>query len=168
MRIFDEKFRNDKGHYVLQCVLATVSVLAVLAVLDRLTNAAVIAALGASCFIAFTMPESDTSGPRYMVGGYVVGIAAGTLGHWLAALPLLNQLTVVQRAPHVVFGSISVGLAIFVMVITDTEHPPAASLALGIVLNEDHQWTVIGVVLLGIVALSAIKALMKPVLRNLL
>jgi len=66
-----------------------------------------------------------------------------------------------------VFGAMSVGLAIFVMVITNTEHPPAASLALGLVLNEFNYRTVI-VVLIGIISLSLIKAVLRPVLKNLL
>jgi CBS-domain-containing membrane protein len=61
----------------------------------------------------------------------------------------------------------AVGLAIFVMVITDTAHPPAAGLALGLILNE---WSplMIVVVFAGIISLSVIKTVLKPVLKNLL
>ena len=72
-----------------------------------------------------------------------------------------------QDAPHVVFGAMSVGLAIFLMVITDTEHPPAAGLALGLILNEWSFLTIV-VVLVGIISLSVIKFILKPVLKNLL
>ena len=53
------------------------------------------------------------------------------------------------------------------MVITDTEHPPAAGVALGFVLHGWDYFTVI-VVLMGIVSISILKFLLKPVLINLL
>ena len=65
------------------------------------------------------------------------------------------------------FGAISVGLTIFMMVITNTGHPPAASLALGLIINECNYMTII-VVLIGITSLSAIKEVLKPILKNLL
>ena len=65
------------------------------------------------------------------------------------------------------FGGLAVGLAIFVMVITNTEHPPAASIALGLVLN-GFEPRVILFILLGIVSLSVIKLALKPILKNLL
>ncbi len=52
----------------------------------------------------------------------------------------------------------------FLMVITDTEHPPAAGLALGLVLAESWRPEIIIVVLVGIVLV----ALLKPVLKDLL
>jgi CBS-domain-containing membrane protein len=167
MKIFDEKFRGNKARYLFQCILATLSVLIVLLSLDAISNAAVIAALGSSFFIAFTMPEARVSRPRFLIGGYLVGIAAGGLCHYLSLVPLLMQLPIKQDLSYAVFGAMSVGLAIFLMVITNTEHPPAASVALGLVLNEFNYMTV-GVVLIGIISLSVIKAVLKPVLKNLL
>jgi CBS-domain-containing membrane protein len=66
-----------------------------------------------------------------------------------------------------VFGAMAVGLAIFVMVITGTAHPPAAGLALGLILNEWSPLTIV-VVFAGIISLSVIKTVLKPVLKNLL
>jgi CBS-domain-containing membrane protein len=55
----------------------------------------------------------------------------------------------------------------FTMVVTRTEHPPAAALALGLVLNEWNLLT-LGVVLAGVVALSLIKQLILPALLDLI
>lgn len=164
MELFDVEFRQRKLRYVLQCLLATAAVLAVLLILDALTNAAIIAALGASSFILFTMPHAQVSRPRFVVGGYVVGAAVGTLCYWLGQIPWPAALA---GHSYVAFGAMAVGLAIFVMVLTNTEHPPAASLALGLVLGEWSLLTV-AVVLVGIVALSGLKKLLKPALINLL
>lgn len=162
MELFDAKFTRQKLRYVLQSLLATAAVLLVLLVLD--SNAAIIAALGASSFILFTMPHAQVARVRFVVGGYVVGVAVGTLCHWLGQCPWPAAL---GEPPYVAFGALAVGLAIFVMVLTNTEHPPAASLALGLVLG---QWSLltVGVVLVGIVGLSALKKLLEPMLINLL
>ena len=55
----------------------------------------------------------------------------------------------------------------FVMVVTKTEHPPAAALALGLVLNEWDFMTLL-VILAGIVSLSLLKRLVLPILMDLL
>lgn len=165
MSLFDEKFRGDKLHYLLQCLLATAVVCVLLLVLDAVSNAAVIAALGASSFIAFTMPHANVSRPRYMIGGYLVGIATGFLCR--SALELLPPGTQDASVTYVLLGGLAVGISIFIMVVTNTEHPPAASIALGLVLN-GFEPRVILFIVLGIVSLSVIKLLLKPLLKNLL
>ena len=104
---------------------------------------------------------------RFLIGGYLVGIAAGLLCYYLSSLALLTRISIVHEYSLVVFGSLSVGLAIFAMVITDTEHPPAAGLALGLILNEWSYITIV-LVIVGVILLSAIKAALGPMLRNLL
>lgn len=71
-----------------------------------------------------------------------------------------------DHAVMVVCGALAISLAMFLMVITRTEHPPAAALALGLVLNEWSFMTLL-VILFGVVVLSAIKRLVLPVLLDL-
>ena len=54
----------------------------------------------------------------------------------------------------------------FLMVVTRTEHPPAAALALGLVLNEWTSITLV-VVMFGVVGLSVCKQLVLPHLMDL-
>jgi len=167
MRIFDRKFHKHVGRYLFQCALATGAVLVILMVLDVITQAVIIASLGASSFIAFTMPHANVSRPRYLVGGYVCGMAAGIAMSVVGKAvgnPTVGEWTV---RGDVVFGATAVGLAIFLMVITNTEHPPAAGLALGVVLA---QWNTLALVvpIVGIVALSLARLGMKPILINLI
>ena len=79
-----------------------------------------------------------------------------------------QQVWLIADFPHVVFGAGAVALATFTMVITDSEHPPAASLALGLVLMDEWRWLTLAVVLAGVVVLAAVKQALRPVLRNLL
>ena len=80
--------REDFKRYALQCGLAGLVVLVLLLVLDAVTQTVLIAALGASAFVAFAVPRSPHSGPRSMIGGYVVGIVAGSF------MSVLNEWSV--------------------------------------------------------------------------
>ena len=158
--------KENIKRYALQCSLAAAAVLMLLLVLDAVTQTVLIAALGASVFIAFAVPRSLHSGPRCLIGGYLAGILAGSL---MATLNIAFEFSdvVTAHASMVVFGALATGLAMFLMVVTKTEHPPAAALALGLVLNE---WTLLTlvVVMVGVIALSICKQLVLPILMDLL
>jgi CBS-domain-containing membrane protein len=164
--MFDRGFRKHKARYVLQCALATLAVLIVLLILDTISNTVIIAALGASSFIVFAMPGERVSRSRFLIGGYLVGTASGVLCHYLSVSPLFAQISALQGYVDAVFGALAVGLATFAMVITNTEHPPAAGLALGFVLDEWSHFTIV-VVIVGIVLLAAIRRLLQPILIDL-
>ena len=163
--LVDSKFRQNKLRYLLQAGLATLTMMVVLLLLDEVEQTVLIASLGASAFIAFAMPRSYPSRPRYMIGGYCVGSAVGCLLSVLAGL-LADQLGGHLRAVQIICGAVAIGLSFFLMVVTDTEHPPAAALALGYVLNEWQVDTVL-VVLGGVTALAAIKQLFRARLMDL-
>jgi CBS-domain-containing membrane protein len=163
--LLDSKFRQNKLRYVFQTGLAAITMMAVLLLLDEVAQTVLIASLGASAFIAFAMPRSYPSRPRYMIGGYCVGTAVGCLLS-VAASVLAEQLGVPPRAVQIICGAVATGLAFFVMVVTDTEHPPAAALALGYVLNEWQMGTIL-VVLGGVTALALIKELFRSRLMDL-
>ena len=167
MELLDRGFSRNKVRYILQCLLATISAMAVLSILDLMANVVVIASLGASCFIAFCVPHRPASRPRFLIGGYIVGIAVGTACSWLSHLAWPGPLSTLHAHSDVVFGGLAIGSAMFLMVITNTEHPPAASLALGLVLAEWRPETVL-VAMVEIVMLCILKKLLKPVLIDLL
>jgi CBS-domain-containing membrane protein len=158
--------RENLRRYVLQCTLAAAFVLILLLVLDAVTQTVLIAALGASTFIAFAVPRSMHSEPRYLIGGYVVGIlTGGLLGALNTTLQFASPLS--GHAMMIFLGALATGLAMFLMVLTKTEHPPAAALALGLVLNEWDLLTLV-VVISGVIALSIVKRLILPLLMDLL
>ncbi|MGI9199857.1 MAG: HPP family protein [Woeseiaceae bacterium] len=156
--------RGDLKRYALQCSMAGAVVLLLLLVLDIVTQTVLIASLGASAFIAFAIPRSLLSGHRHMIGGYIVGMLTGvimaSLNNWI------DPPGGWDHAVMVLFGALAISTAMFLMVVTRTEHPPAASLALGLVLNE---WTLVTliVVLTGVVLLSIVKRLVLPILLDL-
>jgi CBS-domain-containing membrane protein len=158
--------RESFKRYALQCGLAGFIVLVLLLILDAVTQTVLIAALGASAFIAFAVPRSPHSGPRSMIGGYAIGMVAGCLMATLESA-INVQGVGAAHAVMVVFGAMAISSAMFAMVVTRTEHPPAAALALGLVLNEWDLLT-LAVVMAGIVALSLTKRLVLPMLLDLI
>lgn len=163
----DDRLRRENlNRYFLQCALAGMVVLVLLMVLDAVTQTVLIAALGASAFVAFAVPRSLHSSPRHLIGGYLVGIFAGCLMGTVNELLQISE-PIIIHAVMVLFGALATASAMFIMVATKTEHPPAAALALGLVLNEWNILTLV-VILSGVVGLSIIKRLILPILMDLL
>jgi CBS-domain-containing membrane protein len=165
MELLDRKLKGHVGQYGLQCLLATASVLAVLIILDAIANAAIIASLGASTFIVFALPRSAQSRARVVVGGYLIGATVGTACHGLGQIQVTDHL-VAGKYIAIALAATSVGLSIFLMTITNTEHPPAAGAALGLVIQ---QWScqAVLVVVVGAVVLCLAKRGLRSWLKDL-
>jgi CBS-domain-containing membrane protein len=146
MRLIDPKARIHAGHYIFQCALATLCLVLALLFMDALTHTALIATLGATAFIVFALPNSDAARARPLLGGYFIGIASGAACSRLAALPGVVSLLGGRDAAVVPFAAVAAGLAIFLMTATNSEHPPAGGIALGLVVNEWDLMTLVYVV----------------------
>ena len=151
-----EEFKLHWKNYVFQSLFATVAVFVVLYFLT-LQNAVIIASIGATAFIVFAMPKALTANARNVIGGHVVGLFWGFVFSLIPHATLLASL---------VCYSAAVGLSIFTMVVTDTEHPPASGTALGVAITGMHPDVLIAVIL-SIVLLSLIHHFFKPYLRDL-
>jgi CBS-domain-containing membrane protein len=165
MRLIDGKIKKNLTNYIGQSFLATFAIFLVLAFLNVLKETAIIASLGATAFIIFTMPKSYFSKPRCLIGGYVVGIIAGLFCHFICCFLSLH-LILGQKLYYILFGSLAVGIAIFLMVITNTEHAPAAGIALGLVINE-WDWQTIIFIISAVILFAVIKRLLKAKLIDL-
>lgn len=151
-----EEFRLFWRNYVLQSLFATVTVFTVLLVLS-LERAVIVASIGASAFIVFAMPRNITAKPRNVIGGHLVGIVCGSL---FALVPHSSPLLATA------IYSCAVGCSIFVMVITDTEHPPASATALGVAIG-GFSWSSASAVLTAAIVLSLVHRYFRPFLRDL-
>ena len=160
--LIDHKFKRNKGKYIAQCTMAAVSISAILIFLDTLFNSAVLAAFGATSFIVFAMPQQKTSNPRRLIGGYIVGIGVGVGMRSLESLlPASEALWIVS-----LFGALAVAISIFIMTMTNTEHPPAAGAALGIALDGIEPIGIL-IMLLAVGILVAIKYALRRWMINL-
>ena len=169
--LLDPKFRRHYRRYIFQAVLATGAMAAILLFVDSLSTAAIAAGLGSSVVGIFINPSGVTSRLRAVVGGHTMalligsafslflftGSANGGLGSFIATHSVYLDLTM----------TLSVGLLILVMAVTDTEHPPAAGIAIGMTGRE---WTpeVFGAILGALALLAVIKLVLRQHLRDLL
>jgi len=117
-----EKFKKLWKYYLCQSFLAAIALFIIVLVLGQ-DKMVVISAMGATAFIVFAMPTAASAKTRNVIGGHLVGLASGTI-FYFATLPYFLEYP------------LAVGIAIFVMVALDVEHPPAAGTALAVVINE--------------------------------
>ncbi len=159
IKIIDSKLKGHLLQYIIQCLLATVSLGVVLFYMDIFLNTAIVASIGATSFIIFTMPHRNNSKAYYILGGYAVSTIIGVLFNIL----LLTDMKIPPNA----IGAAAVGLTMLVMVITNTEHPPAAGLALGIAIS-GYTYEMLGFVYAVALLLILIKRIFKRWLIDLL
>lgn len=153
-------FREYWINFIWQSLLATGSVFLVLMILG-MDEAVIIASLGATAFVVFALPEKITAFPRNVIGGHLVGLCCGLVG-----IGILHMLPVTTNQVENAIYAISVGLAIFVMTVVDTEHPPAAGTAMGVAMRGFDPQVFIQVMIFAIV-FSIIRLLLKKHLRDL-
>jgi len=151
-----ERFRSAWKPYLLQSFLAGLTSFVILLVLS-LENAVVIAALGASAFIVFGRPFDLTARPRNVIGGHMLGFLIGSACSMLPQEPMLATL---------LSYALSVGLAVFLMVVLYMQHPPAAATALGVAVR-GCTWETFFAILTFTLVLSMVHFAFKSRLRNL-
>jgi CBS-domain-containing membrane protein len=166
MEIIDKSFIQKPKNYILQSLLALLALLVILSFIEILTQAAIVAALGASTFIVFAMPRSITAKPRRLIGGQVVGIICGLICYYAFLTGPLGELS----GEHELFlwfaYALSVALSLFLMTITNTEHPPAAATALGIVTH-GCSWQTVLFILIFAIGLAIVRRLLRERLIDL-
>jgi len=149
-----EKFRIFWKNYIFQSFLAVLTMFLVLSFLS-LEHVAIIASIGATAFIVFAMPKNLTAKPRNVIGGHLVGLISGFL---------------CTLIPHPSFSAISypfaVGLSIFIMVATDTEHPPASGTALDVAVT-GFSLDVVTATMTRAILLSLAHHFLEPYLKDL-
>ncbi|MGV6872023.1 HPP family protein [Pseudochelatococcus sp. B33] len=102
---------------------------------ETLEQALLIAPFGASCVLLFALPHSPLARPQNVIGG-----------HFLSALVGLLVLTMVGNGLFAC--GLGVGLAIAVMQLTGTLHPPAGGDPLVIILT-GSAWSFLGLPILA-------------------
>jgi CBS-domain-containing membrane protein len=111
------------------------------------------------------MPKNVTAQPRNVIGGHLVGVISGG-----ACALLFISFGNDSEFIHIIFASVSVGIAIFIMVVTDTEHPPGCSTSLGLTV---HALVPLDVALYGVFILisatimAMVKHALNPQLKDL-
>jgi CBS-domain-containing membrane protein len=151
-----KEFKQHWKSYLIQSLIATVVIFIVLLVLSA-RRLVIVASLGATTFIVFAMPNTLSAKPRNIIGGYIVGLICG------AFFSLIPHAASMHPA---VYYAAAVGLSIFLMVVIDTEHPPASGVALAVAIDGVN-WKVSLAVVISAVMLSVIHELFKKQIKDL-
>ncbi len=148
-----EKFKKLWKYYLWQSSLAAVALFIIVLVLGE-KKMVVISAMGATAFIVFAMPTAASAQTRNVIGGHLVGLASGTI-FYFATLPYFFEYP------------LTVGVAIFVMVALDVEHPPAAGTAWAVVMKE-VSLNVFVTIMIAAVVLSQCRYYLRHHLKDLI
>ncbi|MHC4556829.1 MAG: HPP family protein [Planctomycetota bacterium] len=149
----DDKFKKLWKYYILQSSLAGIALFVLVLLLDQ-SKMVLISAMGATSFLVFAMPTAVSAQTRNVIGGHLVGLATGMIFYF-------------TDLPYFVEYPLVVGIAIFIMVVLDVEHPPAAGTALAVVINEVSSLDVFVTVMAGAVILSQCRYYLRGYLKDL-
>ncbi len=109
--------------------------------------------LAATSFIVFAFPKADSVRTRVVIGGYTSACIFGVLASFL--VPLFSY----EYWTTLILCSLAVFLTTLAMTLFDFEHPPAAALAISLVLSE-HAFRLALVSMFSVILLCFLK---KPV-----
>ncbi len=151
-----QDYRRMWKNYLLQSLLAVAAVFAVFWVLAR-ENAIILASIGATAFIVFTIPKYPTAQPRRVIGGHALGLLTGSL---VTLIPHSGE------SPTIMVYALAVGASMFLMVALDMEHPPACATALGVAMAGFSARVAIAV-FTSAIALSIVQRLLRKYLQDL-
>ena len=127
--LINPNLRGHWGRYIAQSMLAVFAMLAVLFFVDSVSDAALISGLGSTVVTAFLHPNAPSGRLRSIIGGHSCGLFVGSV----LALVFINYglFSFDFQYLDILVMSAAVGGTILLMGFTDTEHPPAAGIAIG-------------------------------------
>jgi len=157
LRKIIRELRQYWKNYLFQSLLASLTIFISLLLLNIKRNPVIIASIGATAFVVFAMPKDYTASFKNVLGGHLIGIFSGLVS---SLIPHHNYLSTI------LIYSLAVGLSIFIMVISDTEHPPASGTALGIAIS-GFSLELVGILLGMVLIISLIRRIFKPYLKSL-
>lgn len=148
----NDKFKKLWKYYLLQSLLTAAALFIIVLVFgeDRMVA---ISAIGATAFIVFAAPNTDSARAKNVIGSHLVGLASGAI-FYFTTLPCFVECP------------LAIGIAAFLMVTFGVVHPPAAGTALAVVINNASPDIFITVII-SVLALSQCRRYLKRYLKNL-
>ncbi len=165
--VLDQYIHSKWSHYIFQCGLAAISLIFILLIGDTLLRAAIVVGVASSAFTVFVVPDSVAATPRKVIGGHFVAILIGLVIIFILMMFGIEGYQKETRFIVDVAAALSVGIGIIVMVVTNTEHPPAAGTSLGLIIHS-FDWASIVFILSSVILLSVIRLLLRRKMINLL
>ncbi|KAL8283713.1 hypothetical protein RQP46_005508 [Phenoliferia psychrophenolica] len=118
-----------------------------------------IGSLGATAVLLYAVPEGPLSQPKALVGGHVISAVVGVCVRRLFEFSPKFSGAVIATATDfdsltAVAGALAVAIAILLMQVTKTVHPPGGATALIAVFTRSAGWAYILMVLFVVVAMG--------------
>ena len=154
--IISKNLRERWVNYVWQSAAAGIITTLVLYIFFELVALIILAGVGSTIFTIFALPRNRTANTRNIIGSYLICIAVGLFCIYITK-PSLS-------------GGAAIGISTFLMVITDTEHPPAAGVALGLSMANSVEDAYGGAIFAFAGALIAVflRRILSPWLKDLI
>lgn len=148
--------------HVIQSLIASTYILIVFGVMNSFESGLAVTSIGASAFIVFSFPNAQSSQPRFLIGGYCIGVLTGLLCGEISAF----FQGIFPFPSYIAACAIAVFLSMILMTVLDFEHPSAVATAMAVTTNSNP--IVLGIVtLVCAVVLCVLKELLKKHLHNL-
>lgn len=168
---FDPKLKGHLASYILQIVLATGVLAVALLAEDIVSGGAVsrgiiVAALGSTAFILFITPHSNAARPRNALGGHLIALMVGTVLGALVGSETVRQFLTGGELHLGIEAALAVGLSMFLMAVTNTEHAPAAGTAMAVSAHS-FTWKLALFFMISVLLLVAIHQLLRTRMRDL-
>ncbi len=146
------KLKQDWPNYTLQCSLAVLAIAIIVFVLG-VEKVVIISSLAATAFICFMTPKSHFAQTLRVLGGYIVALVCGAAFHLVDFPPIVEYPAVV-------------GIVMFLMVILDFEHPPAAGAAIAVTINEVN-FPAAAAIMLAVIVITQLRYHLRHWLKDL-
>lgn len=161
--------KHTWSNLIWQPLLAVIFISIVLFFMDHYSTSDVLWAVGAgslssSSYIVFGSPSLKSALPEKIIGGYVIGILTGFLLRFAIMYSHHHECGLFGMPNFYMIAflaAISVGLCLFFMALLRVQHPPAAGMALILVIDM-RDYIEILIVLLA----SLLLAIVRYALRN--
>lgn len=146
--------KHSGWHFSLYSGIGGAIAIAAVALLTHFTQSPfLMAPFGATCVLAFGVPNSPLAQPRNIIGGHLISTLIGLLCLYLFGNEWYSL-------------ALGVGLSIGIMQLTKTTHPPAGADPIVVILGAETLGFVINPVLSGAVVITVIALIFNNLHKN--
>tara|TARA_R110000868_G_scaffold69261_1_gene204144 strand:- start:21312 stop:21833 length:522 start_codon:yes stop_codon:yes gene_type:complete len=116
--------------------------------------------LGSTAFLAFVAHNSYMAQSKRILGGYLIAIVVGIVLFHCVQWTFNAHIQINHRYLVLFVAAASAAIGMFFMTLLGLEHPPAAGLSLGMVL-EHWDMKILGIIVACLLLLTVIKYLLR-------
>ncbi|MCH9644043.1 MAG: HPP family protein [Gammaproteobacteria bacterium] len=169
-----KKIQHHGWHVLIQTLCAVIFILGVLYIFNLVSTSELLWAVGSgalssSSYVVFGQPHTRSGRPSHIISGYIIGMFSGELirlvimySHPLIHIAIGLNVFYIYAA----LAALSVGLSLYLMTFFKVTHPPAAGMALVLVLDMRDYRTLV-VIIAAAFLLSLIRHIFRKQLINL-